>query len=568
MAYHSVPISHVIRELNQHYFLPAIQREFVWDMSQIEKLFDSIMGDFPIGSFLFWKLEEKNKNQWAVYQFISEFNEEDPHNPHANLNGINRDIHLILDGQQRIGAFYIGLKGWYCYKHYGKFRKTKLYLNLLKPDAVDEENPEELRYQFEFREDSTPKNGDKELWYEVGRILNFDRDAEDAKADAKGLLARLPEKAQEGANRLIGRLHARIHTYSAINYYEEITQDYDKVLVEFVRANYEGTRLEYSDLLLSTATAQWKKLDAKQEIHAFTDQINRIDPGYKFGKDFVLKGCLYLTKDLPVQYRVKNFTKKNLETIEDNWGAIKASVAMAVRLISRYGFNAKNIVAPIAILPVAHFLMRKGSDCFDKSSEQSDARVQLEIERWLILAMLKNAFGSHTDTKLTKVRKELDECPSTDTFPSDEIDAALEIEPKLSEVEIDKLLACKYQGKYTYLVLSLLYPDRDWRDSVFHEDHIFPKSEFQRGKLLKRGYDEDKIARYLSRYDTVVNLELLTEDENRKKNAIPFGDWLCTRVDGFRKQHHIPKLANYDMDSFETFAEGREALLVRELGKL
>ena len=322
-------------------------------------------------------------------------------------------------------------------------------------------------------------------------------------------------------------------------------------------------------MLLSTATAQWKKgLDAKQEIHAFADHINQIGSGYNFGKDFILKGCLYLTKDLPVQYRVKNFTKTNLGKIEDNWDNIKTSVATAVRLISRFGFNAKNIVAPIAILPVAHFLMRKGSEFFDKSSDQKDVRVQLEIARWLILAMLKNAFGSHTDTKLTKVRKELEGCPSTDTFPSGEIDAALEIEPKLSEAEIDKLLACKYQGKYTYLVLSLLYPDRDWRESVFHEDHIFPKSEFQRGKLQKRGYDPEKIARYLSRYDTVVNLELLTDDENRKKNAMPFGDWLRTRVDGFRKQHHIPNLDNYDMDSFETFAENREAWLVRELRKL
>jgi hypothetical protein len=116
--------------------------------------------------------------------------------------------------------------------------------------------------------------------------------------------------------------------------------------------------------------------------------------------------------------------------------------------------------------------------------------------------------------------------------------------------------------------LSLLYPDRDWRDTVFHEDHIFPKSEFQRGKLQKRGYDEDKISRYLSRYDTIVNLELLTEDENRKKNAMPFGSWLGTRDDGFRKRHHIPKLDNYEMDSFETFAKDREAWLVCELKKL
>ena len=36
--------------------LPAIQREFVWSADDIELLFDSLMCDFPINSFLFWKV--------------------------------------------------------------------------------------------------------------------------------------------------------------------------------------------------------------------------------------------------------------------------------------------------------------------------------------------------------------------------------------------------------------------------------------------------------------------------------------------------------------------------------
>ena len=290
MEYRSVPISHIIRDINRQYYLPAIQPEFVWGLEQIEKLFDSIMGDYPIGSFLFWKVEEARKEDWAVYEFIRKFDDEHPHNPLADLKGVNRDIHLVLDGQQRITALYIALKGSYRYRYY-RWRVARLYLNLLKPPTLNEDNPEEPRYQFEFREDAEREDADTELWYNVGQILDFE-DAEDAKADAKRLLAALPEKVQENAKALIGRLHARIHTFCIINYYEEKTQDYDKVLTEFVRANSEGTRLEYSDLLLSTATAKWDNLDARQEIHEFTDQVNAIGPGYSFGKDFILKGSL------------------------------------------------------------------------------------------------------------------------------------------------------------------------------------------------------------------------------------------------------------------------------------
>ena len=130
MEYRPVRIIDIIRGINKDYYLPAIQREFVWELARIEKLFDSIMGDFPIGSLLFWKVKEENKNDWAVYEFIRSFDQENPHNKLADLRGINRDIYLVLDGQQRLTSLYLGLKGSYRYFRY-KWRDTKLYLNIL-----------------------------------------------------------------------------------------------------------------------------------------------------------------------------------------------------------------------------------------------------------------------------------------------------------------------------------------------------------------------------------------------------------------------------------------------------
>src|SRR5579872_3358626 len=106
MEYRPVRIRDVISATNKDYFLPAIQREFVWEPDQIERLFDSILGDYPIGSFLFWKVDEKNKEEWTTFEFIRQFDKEHPNNPEANLKGIARDIYLILDGQQRITSLY------------------------------------------------------------------------------------------------------------------------------------------------------------------------------------------------------------------------------------------------------------------------------------------------------------------------------------------------------------------------------------------------------------------------------------------------------------------------------
>jgi len=566
MEYTPIRVSDIIRQVNQDLYLPAIQREFVWGTDRIERLFDSIMADFPISSFLFWKLEEKNKDQWPVYEFIREFDSEFPHNPPANMAGINKDITLVLDGQQRITSLFIGLRGSHRNFYY-RWRKTQLYLNLLKTPVPNEDNPEELTYGFSFREGAEPKGETPQLWYLVGKILDFE-DAEDAKSNMRSALLGLTDDQRENANKLIGRLHNRIHTTLVGNYYQERSQDYDKVLQVFVRANSGGLPLEYSDLLLATATAKWEKVDARQEIHDFTSSLNEIGNGYSFGKDFVLKASLYLSQNLPIQYKVKNFTRTNLRIIEDNWENIKASLSLTVRLISRFGFNDKNVVAPLALLPIALYLMKRGNMSFDTSSKAEDAEAQIAIRKWFIFSTLKNAFGGSSDTTLTRLRELLNPCSHSSAFPSEALYASLGIAPQLDDSELDRILAYQYQGRYTNLVLSLLYPNRDWRDAIFHEDHIFPQSEFNVRGLKKRGYDDATVNSYLSKYNTLANLELLTDSENLSKNATPFDTWIKTRDSSFQGRHLIPKMTAYGFDSFEEFYGLRRSAITAALKAL
>jgi hypothetical protein len=565
MEYIPVRVSDIIREVNRDIYLPAIQREFVWRPDRIARLFDSIMADFPIGSFLYWHLDEQNKNEWPIYEFVRDFDEEAPHNPVANMAGITKDITLVLDGQQRITSLLVGLRGSYRY-FYFRWKKTRLYLNLLRAPVPNEENPEELTYGFAFRENDHPSDENPELWYLVGRVLDFN-DAEDAKSDMKSRFTELTDDQRENANKLIGRLHNRVHTTLIGNYYEEKSQDYDKVLQVFVRANSGGKPLEYSDLLLATATAKWETLDARSEIHDFTDSLNEIGNGYDFGKDFVLKACLYLT-DLPIQYKVKNFTRVNLRTIERNWDTIRIYLSATVRLISRFGFNAKNVVAPLALLPIAFYLMRRGNASFDSSSSEADAEAQVAIRQWVVMATLKNAFGGSSDTTLTRLRELLSSYDGTTVFPLAALYTSLKIEPSLSEAELNRVMEYGYQGRYTNLVLSLLYPDRDWKDSVLHEDHIFPQSKFQLRELKTRNYDERQNQYYISNYNVLSNLELLTDSENLSKNARPFDEWIQTRDLNFRKRHLIPDLPNYGFDYFEEFSKARAELIRTKLREL
>jgi hypothetical protein len=557
MEYRPIRVADILNDLNRTTFLPDIQREFVWKPHKVELLFDSVMRDFPIGSFLFWKLDSKNKNDWNIYEFSRDFDEENPHNKQIKPRG-DKDIHLVVDGQQRISSFFIGLRGSYRYLWY-RWRSTKLFLNLLKKPLPNEEEPEEPVHQFSFREEN-PINREGEYWFEVGKILNY-ADAEDAKADIIADIAYLDEELKSDALKMLGKLHARIHTIPIINYYEEKTQDYEKVLQIFVRVNSEGVHLEYSDLLLSTATAKWENLNAKEEIHGFTDSINKIGNGYQFGKDFVLKGALYLTKDLPIQYKVKNFNKRNLKKIEDNWLNIKNGLEDTIKLVSKFGFSNKNITATMALLPIAYYLNELKKKNYVNSSDKNDVKNQNEIRKWLILVLLKGSFGGSSDTTLNNLRIELQKVKDYSVFPIGLLNKRLSIDSNFSDEEIRSFLFTKYATRYSYLILSLLYPDRDWKDNTYHEDHIFPKSQFTSAKLRDRGYDDQKIDEYQDHYNTILNLQLLTDTENREKYSSDFNTWISTRDDNYKERHKIPMLKSYDFDNFMEFISERKKIL-------
>ena len=70
----TVSINDVLKNINHSYLLPAIQRKFVWKSEQIEKLFDSIMQGYPINTFMFWKITDKNiKNDHKFYDFLLDY---------------------------------------------------------------------------------------------------------------------------------------------------------------------------------------------------------------------------------------------------------------------------------------------------------------------------------------------------------------------------------------------------------------------------------------------------------------------------------------------------------------
>ena len=66
-----VIIAEAVREIQQeNYLSPAIQREIVWKRDQITDLFDSVLQGYPIGTFLYWDIEDRNRDRYTMYGFI------------------------------------------------------------------------------------------------------------------------------------------------------------------------------------------------------------------------------------------------------------------------------------------------------------------------------------------------------------------------------------------------------------------------------------------------------------------------------------------------------------------
>ena len=576
MSYQTaLTIAEVVNDIHRKkYLLPAIQREFVWDTNQIERLFDSLMRDYPISSFLFWGVEKEKVNDFEFYEFLRQYHErKQVHNPKASVSG-EEGVTAVLDGQQRLTSIYIALKGTYAYKIPRKrwdndqaYPERKLHLNILAPSTN-----EGRKFDFEFltTEEANEKN-ETTFWFPVPNILDL-KELEDISnfLIENGIFSDYPKEVASFANKALSKLYKVIHIDPSISYFLEKSQELDKVLNIFIRINSGGTILSYSDLLLSIATAQWEEKNAREEITKFVDEINNVRSRFNFNKDFVLKSCLILSDFSDIAFKVDNFNKSNMLIIESNWEKISRAIRMAVELIASFGYSRETLTSNNAIIPIAYYIFKKRlTDSFISSDNAKEDRKK--IKKWLVLSLTKRAFSGQPDNVLRPIRKLISENIDTG-FPTNKIIEHFKGTNKtlvFTDEDIDSLLAYQYGKPYTFSVLSLIYPSLDFRN-VFHVDHIFPKSFFSRTKLKKAGVEDNLVDEFLQRVNRIGNLQLLEAIPNIEKSDKPFDLWLQetydnTQISNYLDKHFIPKGVSQVFLNFIDFFNKREGLLKDQL---
>ncbi|GAA9650169.1 DUF262 domain-containing protein [Helicobacter pylori] len=552
-------IKNVVDELNVRYFLPDIQREYVWlkkaDEKKIEQLFDSILRGYPIGSFLFWKLQKEDiaksdeqdsdKLNFQLYQFITNYDERNPHNEKIRIEQIRRDdLYIVLDGQQHLTSLYIGLKGTRTLKKkYAKndnpnaYEEKRLYLNLRHQPNMD--NPED-NYQFEFHA-KAPENDKKHWWFKVGDILELESGVFNY-AQKHGL--------EENELNLLEKLKDAFHTKQLISFFEEKEKNLNKVLNIFIRVNSGGVKLSYSDLLMSILTASFSS-DIRGKMNELVDALK--DKSFSnMGQDQVLKTCLLLIgKD--TTFELKNFNKNNIKEIEENWEKITESIYDAAELLETFGY-VKYLGSAYILSTLAYFYFLKQK--MDKNDEE-------QALKFVRNAQITSYFTPSTDTKLSIIARSIKEVQTFETF-NHNLAKHQTCPLKITNDVIEGMVFFdRYSRVLPVLQILYLYPELN-KTTTFQIDHIYPKSKFKKEneKLDKDFYECEN---YL------YNLQLLEGTENSAKKDKDPEAWLKEEykdekaIEEYKKRNYIDPTLKLEWENIKEFRKKREEAIIKKL---
>ena len=542
--------------------LPDIQREYVWDVFEIEALFESIVDEYPIGSCIFWKTNRNiiNNDKPNLYYFFSKFEKEKTKNEKApEVLTKECDYYIVLDGQQRITSLNIALNGSYKYYKGGRghnrsnpksWVEKELYYNLdfyVKNEDEDDEHPKK-RFVFLTNEEAENLNV-----YKVKYLLKYDT----LQAFIKFMYQNdYEDKIIDDLSKLFSRLHDSSGN-GLVHYYCINENSYDGALDIFVRVNSTGRKLSKSDLLFSTLIDGWK--DGKDNVEKILGVMNSKGDGFTFSRDYLMRLCLVLV-DADPNLKIKNLTRPTVQAIRDNWSIIDSSLDKLSSLLVDIGLSDETLTSYNATMPIAYYLYKGG--------EIKDAESKRETKKFLSVSLAKRLFGVASNSALSTTRnvlKNLD-CKHT-AFNLKLFENATLVGGRtftIDENELDRWLDTYEKGQSTYILLSLLYPNLKLSQVAFHQDHCHPYTAFENKNIATVGLDDEKVKEWQKKRNLLPNLQFLEGAENESKNKTPLKEWV---EEGNDFEYH-PENISLELKDFDTFFTERRKLMKDELKKI
>lgn len=535
MKNQTTTIRKIVKQLNIDFWLPNIQRNFVWKEEQIERLFDSLMRDYPIGTLLVWKAKINISHRKFIDNYKNDIRFIDFYVPDNEDNKL-----LVLDGQQRLQSLFIGL----C----GSYNGKELYFNVLSGQSAP---PEDIRYIFKFS-----KENPEGKWIKLkDLVFNDENNYKQQQKVIHSIGKNLEDKYKERIAENVSIIEQVFKSEDRIVYQELDSIDQPKIYGEddvveiFIRANSGGTPLGKSDLLFSLLLSSWQ--DAEEKMENLLEELNK--EGYAFNRDFILKTCLTLL-DKGASYKVEKFRDiKVREEIENQWKNIENSIKIVKDFLygQTYLRSKKALRSYLALIPIIYFHYH----CKDKWQNMK------HLDTYILKTLLAGSFGGSPDGLIDNCIKEIKDKKE---FNNAKMFNVIQNSGRSLKISRDELLRQNY-GKRNdlHLIFNLWYKEisgfnPSYSGNELQIDHIFPDALLKEikinGSMKYKKEDRDQIG----------NLMLLTRDENGaggKGDSSPV-EWFKNKDPDYLKKHLIPDKPNlWEIEKFGDFLKERKQLI-------
>lgn len=277
------------------------------------------------------------------------------------------------------------------------------------------------------------------------------------------------------------------------------------------------------------------------------------DKGFSnMGQDQVLKTCLLLIGKDTI-FELKNFNKKNIKEIEDNWEKITDSIYNATELLETFGY-AGYLGSAYILSSLAYFYF------LNSKMNESDKEQALKFVR---NAQITSYFSNSTDTKLNNIANSMKDAPTFETF-NHNLAKHQTCPLKITNDAIEEMM-CSSSHARVFPILQILYPNLNYKTTTFHIDHIYPKSKFNK-KNEKLNQD------FYGWRDYLFNLQLLEGAENIAKKDKDPEVWLKEEykdnqqaIEEYKRKNYIDPTLKLEWENIKEFRETREEAIIEKL---
>jgi len=547
------------------YVMPAFQRQFVWDMERIEKLWDSILLGYPVATFLFWNINENNVSKDTYFcDFLKSVVFDSRKQPDSTnyelitVNDFNVTNTAVLDGQQRLTSLYLSLFGNITLrpksarKVSGEKICVKLLVELNKHKIdVDEEEYNSKKFDISFS-DKIGKLSPTQ--FEIRKILDpefQDDDSENKDERRKKAIEEtikyVPADSKDYARNILNNLYKKVYVDKLIRYTEILDMNQDDALEMFVRFNSGGKSLSKSQITMSIFEAYWPS--AKSE---FGKALSGSFDG--FDSEFIIRTALLLYGDVVKS----NINKKISDQLKNDWkDFVKALNNLDALLkdlqidISRFK-NGWNVLLPII------YVIYYNPDYL----EFKDA-----IQSYLVRAILFTYFQSGTTGKLQQMKNNINAYDMTISI--DMLEQMNEL--RVTDAKLDDVVNTEKGSRVAGEVLY--YISKDWINTKLYKyepDHLHPHERFDEAKPT--GVDAADWKRWRANRNRVPNLWLLEGRSNGGKNAMRLIDYYNDMNEDqqktFLSQAMIPEGTSLELKDFDTLYSIRKENILAKIKDL